>query len=472
MAVYDLNERRNKSAPLRALPNNTEAEQALLGAIMINPDALYRVSDFLAPEHFFWPAHREIYAVSQSLITAGKTATPVTLPTFLPVDLECGGASVTEYLAYLVAEATTILNAGDYGRVVYDLARRRSLIAIAESMANVAYDAPVDATPEAQIEDVEKALFELAETGKYGQGFIPFAKVLARALELAAKAYQRDSGLTGLATRILDLDNLLGGLQNSDLIILAARPGMGKTALATNIAYNIALDGAKVGYFSLEMSYEQLGTRIIGERANISSVEIRRGRISEENYETMVQVAREIQDLNFYIDESGGLSIGQIAARARRLKRTFGLDFLVIDYLQLATGTTRRSAGDRVAEITEITTRLKALAKELNVPILALSQLSRAAEQRSDKRPQLTDLRDSGSIEQDADVVMFVFREEYYHALAEPSDPDKLDDWLAERERLAGKADVIVAKQRHGPIGVVNLQFDAALTRFSDLQRS
>jgi len=463
---------RGARPPERRLPANLEAEQCVLGAILINNDAFYRVSDFLLPEHFLFRAHQQIYDVCARLVRAGKAATPVTVPVVLPEEsVDCDGVSLREYLAQLCADATTIVNTGDYGKVIFDLARRRSLIAIAQQIEDSAYIADVEATPESQVEQAEAALFELAETSKYGGGFLSFSQVLARTVAMAEKAFNRDGGMCGLATGLIDLDNMLGGLQNSDLIILAGRPGMGKTALATNVAYNVALDDKTVGFFSLEMSCEQLGTRIIAERIGLPSNDIRRGRIDSANFENIAQVASEIQNLKFYIDECGGLSIAQIAARARRLKRTFGLDFLVIDYLQLATGTTQRSARDRVQEVTEITTRLKALAKELNVPILALSQLSRAAEQRTDKRPQLTDLRDSGSIEQDADVVLFVYREEYYHELNKPDDPDKLDAWLTQRARLVGRADLIIAKQRHGPIGTVNLQFDAALTRFSSLQR-
>ena len=310
---------------------------------------------------------------------------------------------------------------------------RRDLITIGEDMVNLAYEAPVDATPQSHIEDAERKLFELAETGRYESGFQRFAQALTTAVDMAAQAYQRDGSLSGLATGLTDLDSRMGGLQPSDLIILAGRPGMGKTALATNIAYNVAkacasgevradghtatVNGGIVGFFSLEMSAEQLATRIIAEQTGIPSNKIRRGVIDEADFENIKDISIELQSLPFYVDETGGLSIGQLAARARRLKRQRGLDLLVIDYIQLLQGSTRRSSENRVQEITEITTRLKALAKELNVPIVALSQLSRQVEAREDKRPQLADLRESGSIEQDADVVLFVFREEYYHQM-------------------------------------------------------
>jgi replicative DNA helicase len=470
----------------RLAPHNIEAEQALLGAILVNNEAFYRVSDFLEPKHFFEPIHQQIFELASGLVRANKLATPVTLKTFLPGDVDIGGLSVNQYLARLAAEATTIINAEDYGRTVYDLSIRRDLITIGENMVNLAYDAPIDSTPNQHIEDAERRLYEIAETGRYDSGFQRFANALTTAVDMAANAYQRDGSLSGLATGLTDLDNRMGGLQNSDLIILAGRPGMGKTALATNIAYNVArawvhetqadgrektVNGGIVGFFSLEMSAEQLATRIIAEQTGIPSTKIRRGGIDERDFENIKDVSVQLQNLPFYVDETGGLSIGQLAARARRLKRQRGLDLLVIDYVQLLSGNSRRASENRVQEITEITTRLKALAKELNIPILALSQLSRQVESRDDKRPQLSDLRESGSIEQDADVVMFVFREEYYHQMRKPSESqqDKFAEWVAEGERVAGKAEVIIGKQRHGPTGTVELQFDAEVTRFGNL---
>jgi replicative DNA helicase len=491
MAPFDSTAR--KLAPdaeptYRSAPHNIEAEQALLGAILVNNEAFYRVSDFLEPKHFFEPVHQKIYELAGSLIRAGKVATPITLKTFLPPDVDIAGLTVSQYLARLAAEATTVINAEDYGRTVYDLSIRRDLIIIGEDMVNLAYDAPVEFAPRSQIEDAERKLYELAETGRYDSGFQRFAQALTTAVDMAARAYQRDGKLSGLATGLDDLDRLMGGLQQSDLIILAGRPGMGKTALATNVAYNVAkawqgevrpdghiqtVNGGIVGFFSLEMSAEQLATRIIAEQTGISSSKIRRGGISESDFEKIKDVSIELQNLKFYVDETGGLSVAQLAARARRLKRQRGLDLLVIDYLQLLQGSSRRAAENRVQEITEITTNLKALAKELNVPILALSQLSRQVESRDDKRPQLSDLRESGSIEQDADVVLFVFREEYYHLMRKPSETnrEKFAEWLAEGDKVLGKAEVIIGKQRHGPTGTVELQFDAAVTRFSSLAR-
>jgi replicative DNA helicase len=473
-------------APLyRTAPHNIEAEQALLGAILVNNEAFYRVSDFLEPRHFFEPVHQNIYEITGSLIRVGKIANPVTLKTFLPADVDIAGLTVSQYLARLAAEATTVINAEDYGRTIYDLSTRRSLIVIGEEMVNVAFDAPVDFAPRDQIEDAERRLYELAETGKYDGGFQRFAAALTTAVDMAARAYQRDGRLSGLATGLHDLDRMMGGLQASDLVIVAGRPGMGKTALATNFAYNIArawqgevrpdgqretVNGGIVGFFSLEMSAEQLATRIISEQTEIASYRIRRGEIDPGDFDRLATAAREMETIPLYIDETGGLSIAQLAARARRLKRQRGLDLLVIDYIQLLQGSTRRAAEGRVQEVTEITTGLKALAKELNVPILACSQLSRQVESRDDKRPQLSDLRESGSIEQDADVVLFVFREEYYLKNKEPrAGTDEHFKWQTDMEAVHGKAELIIGKQRHGPTGTVKLQFKADVTRFSDL---
>jgi len=471
----------------RSAPQNIEAERQLLGAILVNNETFDRVSSFLDVKHFFLEPHREIYSRVAELIRAGKIASPITVKTFFPQDHRIGDLTVTQYLLRLVADATTIINAEDYARVIYDLATRRNLIRIGEDMVNIAYDAPVDMPPAAQIEDAERRLFELAETGNYEGGFHAFTDALADAIDMAAAAYQRAGHLSGLATGLDDVDRLIGGLQSSDLIILAGRPAMGKTSLATNIGYNIArayhgeeqpdgtiktMDGGIVGFFSLEMSSEQLATRILAEQANIPSSEIRRGSIDADQFSQLAAVSREIQSVPLYIDSTGGLNVAQLAARARRLKRQKGLDLIIIDYLQLLQGSSRRSSESRVQEITEITTNLKALAKELHVPILALSQLSRQVESRDDKRPQLADLRESGSIEQDADVVMFVYRDEYYLKNKKPKEgTEDFFKWQAEMEQVAGLAELIVGKQRHGPTGTVSLQFDADVTKFSNLIR-
>jgi replicative DNA helicase len=472
----------------RRSPQNIEVEQALLGAILINNEAFWRVSDFLEPGHFFEPLHRQIFERAATLIRMGKAADPRTIKTFLKEEEKVGEITIAEYLGRLAYEAATIINAEDYGRTIYDLAIRRSLIGIGEEMVNVAYNAPVEMAPREQIEEAERRLYELAETGRYDGGFSDFSSALRTAIDMAANADKRAGHLSGLATGLADLDRLMGGLQSSDLVILAGRPGMGKTALATNMAYNVArawrgesqpdgairtVDGGIVGFFSLEMSAEQLATRIIAEQAGVPSSDIRRGAIHEDEFDRIVEAAQEMQKMPLYIDQTGGIAIGQLAARARRLKRQRGLDLLVVDYIQLIQSSARRSSDSRVQEITEITTGLKALAKELNVPILALSQLSRQVESRDDKRPQLSDLRESGSIEQDADVVLFVFREEYYLKNRKPKEgTEEFFKWQAEMEQVAGRAEVIIGKQRHGPTGTVEMHFAADVTRFSNLARN
>lgn len=472
--------------PFRMAPHNIEAEQALLGAILVNNEAYDRISSFLKEDHFFDPLHARIFDITGKLIHSGKQATPITLKTYFDNEDPLGTMTVPQYLGTLAANATTILNAYDYGQTIYDLAVRRNLIMIGEDMVNAAYDQPIDFPPSQQIEEAEQKLYKVAEQGKYGAGFQAFSNALTDAIEMASNAYQRDGGLSGISTGLRDLDGKMGGLQSSDLIILAGRPSMGKTALATNIAFNIAkahrtetgsdgiektTNGGVVGFFSLEMSSEQLATRIIAEQSEISSEKIRRGMIDEQEFERLYTVSQELQRIPFYIDETGGITVAQLAARARRLKRQFGLDVLVVDYLQLLAGSSKRSSDSRVQEVTEITTGLKALAKELSVPIIALSQLSRQVENREDKRPQLSDLRESGSIEQDADVVMFVFREEYYVARAQPREgtPEHLA-WQDEMDSVQGLAEVLISKQRHGPTGTVKLQFMSDVTRFQDLQ--
>jgi replicative DNA helicase len=477
--------------PLRAAPHNIEAEQALLGAILVNNTAHDRVSDFLEPPHFFDPLHQRIYETVARLIASGKQATPITLKTFFenlePIDATL---TVPQYLGKLAANAATIINAREYARTIYDLATRRQLILIGEDLVNTAYDSPVDFPPREQIAEAETRLYALAEVDKYGQGFQDFNSALTNAVEMANNAYQREGGLSGVATRFVGIDAKMGGLQASDLVVLAGRPSMGKTSLATNIAFNVARarfhslarrrdvaaddashDGGVVGFFSLEMSAEQLATRILSEQAGIPSEKIRRGMISESEFKQLVTASQEMASIPLFIDQTGGISIAQLAARARRLKRQHGLGLIIVDYLQLMTGTSRRS-DNRVQEVSEITMGLKALAKELNVPVLALSQLSRAVESREDKRPQLADLRESGSIEQDADVVMFVYREEYYLERLKPQEgTTEFHDWMAKMQLVSGKAEVIISKQRHGPIGTVALQFDGSVTRFADLAR-
>ena len=416
----------------------------------------------------------------------GKIANPVTIKTFLPADEKVGDMTVAHYLARLAAEAVTVINAADYGRAIYDLATRRALITVGEDMVNIAYDAPVDMAPQEQIEDAERRLFELAETGRYDGGFESFTDAVKTAVDMANAAYMRDGHLSGIATGMRDLDRRMGGLQPSDLIIIAGRPGMGKTSLATNIAFNIAnayepaqqadgsfkaANGGVVGFFSLEMSSEQLATRIISEQTEIPSSKIRRGEITESDFEKLVACSQMMQKIPLFIDQTGGISIAQLAARARRLKRQRGLDVIVIDYIQLMQGSSAKASQNRVQEITEITTGLKALAKELGVPIIALSQLSRQVESRDDKRPQLSDLRESGSIEQDADVVLFVYPRGILPQEQGAASParDEYMKWETDMNEARGKAEVIIAKQRHGPTGTVGLGFQGEFTRFFDL---
>jgi len=479
----------NADAPLpyRQPPHNIDAEQGLLGAILVNKDALDRVSGFLDASHFYEPIHGEIFDVASKLIMAGKQATPITLRTFFEnADPIADNLTIPQYLVRLAANAATIINVADYGKTIYDLAVRRSLITIGEDLANTAYDSPVDAPPDLQIQEAESKLYAIAESGKYGQGFVDFRSALSEAITMAGNAYQRDGQLSGLSTGLTDLDARMGGLQRSDLIILAGRPSMGKTALVTNIAYNVAkaykaerkpdgtmetVNGGCVGFFSLEMSAEQLATRILSEQAEITSEKIRRGMISQAEFNKLAEVSQEMSQAPLFIDQTGGISIAQLSARARKLKRQKGLDLLIVDYLQLLSGG-KRSGEGRVQEITEITTGLKALAKELEVPVIALSQLSRQVETRDDKRPQLSDLRESGSIEQDADVVMFVFREEYYVERTKPNEgTPEFAEWQQKMFQVAGKAEVIVGKQRHGPVGAVQLAFEGSYTRFGNLAR-
>lgn len=467
-------------------PHNVQAEQALLGAIFVNNESWDRVSDIVQYEHFYEPVHQRIYQLCSNLIREGKKATPVTLKTFLPADADVAGLPIDKYLARLAAEATTVINAPDYAKTIRALADRRGLLDISRELERQALEGDETLEVSEIVEDAEERLFDLVSFEREGNGFMSFTDAVKDSIDHAAKAYQRDGGLSGLATGLLDLDNHLGGLQKSDLIIIAGRPGMGKTALATGIAYHVAsnyrgqprpdghmetVEGGIVGFFSLEMSAEQLATRVISEQSEVPSSRIRRGDIREAEFEKMANKAKDISSIPLYIEQRGGLSIAQLCSRARRLRRQRGMDLMVVDYIQLLSGTHNRQ-GNRTQEVTEITTKLKALAKELNIPILALSQLSRAVEQREDKRPQLSDLRESGSIEQDADVVMFVYRDEYYLAKAEPKEAgDAWFEWETKLKAAEGKADIIVDKQRHGPTGTVQVQFQAQFTRFGNLAR-
>ena len=478
----------------RTPPHNLEAEQALLGAILVNNGAYHRVSDFLLPEHFAEGVNGRIFAAVARLIERGQIANPVTLKNLFDQDgalAEIGGA---QYLVRLAASVVTIINAEDYGRQIHDLYLRRQLITIGEDTVNDAYAHDLERDARGQIEDVEKKLFDLATTGQYEGGFRVFKEALAEAITMAEAAFKRSGRTTGVSTGFSDLDTLLGGLHPSDLIVLACRPSMGKTALATNIGVNAAKmyrpvrhadgrleteDGAVVGFFSLEMSAEQLATRVLSEESGVASDRIRRGDVSHDDFGRFVQASQKLASVPLFIDDTPALTIAALRTRARRLKRQQGLGLIIVDYLQLL-----RGSGDgvenRVQEISEITRGLKALAKELDVPVVALSQLSRAVENREDKRPMLADLRESGSIEQDADVVMFVFREEYYLSRGEPTHrPDESMDkfneryarWQERLEQVHGTGEVIIAKQRHGPIGKVTLRFDGETTKFDNFVR-
>ncbi|WP_323763453.1 replicative DNA helicase [Marinovum sp.] len=464
------------------MPHSIEAEQQLLGAILTNNDVYDRIASIIGARHFYEPVHARIFEIAAARIAKNNLASPVTLKAFMEDDeglRELGGAA---YLVRLAGAAVSAFAVRDYAQMIYDLAVRRDLIGLGRDISAKAARVDVASEPREQIVEAEQKLYKLAEQGQTEGGFQSFLKAVTDAVNVANAAYQREGGLAGLSTGLIDMDKKLGGLHPSDLLILAGRPSMGKTSLATNIAFNVAkaykrgmrhdgtegaIDGGVVGFFSLEMSAEQLAGRILAEASEISSHKIRQGDMTEEEFRRFVDAAKALEACPLYIDDTPSIPISQLAARARRLKRTHGLDLLIIDYLQLARGT----AENRVQEIAEISMGLKAIAKELNIPVVALSQLSRQVESREDKRPQLSDLRESGSIEQDADVVMFVFREEYYKEREKPGDHelDKMAEWQEAMSRLHAKAEVIIGKQRHGPIGTVELSFESQFTRFGNL---
>ncbi|MDX1820711.1 MAG: replicative DNA helicase [Paracoccaceae bacterium] len=466
------------------MPHSIEAEQQLLGAILTNNDVYDRVAAIIGAQHFYDPVHARIYEVAAARIAKNNLASPVTLKAFFEGDAgleELGGPA---YLARLAGSAVSSYAVRDYAQMIYDLAIRRELIGLGRDIAAKAAKVDVMSEPREQIVEAEQALYKLSEQGKTDTGFQSFLRAVTDAVNVANAAYQREGGLAGISTGLIDMDKKLGGLHKSDLLILAGRPSMGKTSLATNIAFNVAkaykrgmmpdgnegtVEGGVVGFYSLEMSAEQLAARILSEAAEVPSEQIRRGDMTEGEFRRFVEAAKSLEACPLFIDDTPALPISQLAARARRLKRTHGLDLLIVDYLQLVRGAGKSE--NRVNEISEITMGLKAIAKELNIPVIALSQLSRQVESREDKRPQLSDLRESGSIEQDADVVMFVFREEYYKEREKPGDHEleKMATWQAEMERLHGKAEVVIGKQRHGPIGTVELSFEGRFTRFGNL---
>lgn len=469
---------------LDAMPHSIEAEQQLLGAILTNNDVYDRVASIINSSHFYDPVHARIYEVAAARIAKNNLASPVTIKAFFEDDeglKELGGPA---YLARLAGAAISAYAVRDYAQMIYDMAVRRELIALGQEIAAKAAKVDVLSEPKEQIVEAEQKLYKLSEQGQTESGFQSFLRAVTDAVNVANAAYQREGGLAGISTGLIDMDKKLGGLHKSDLLILAGRPSMGKTSLATNIAFNIAkaykrgithegvegaIEGGVVGFYSLEMSAEQLAARILSEAAEVPSEQIRRGDMTEQEFRRFVDAAKSLEACPLFIDDTPALPISQLAARARRLKRTHGLDVLMVDYLQLVRGTGKSE--NRVNEISEITMGLKAIAKELNIPVIALSQLSRQVENREDKRPQLSDLRESGSIEQDADVVMFVFREEYYKEREKPGDHEleKMAAWQEEMERLHGKAEVVIGKQRHGPIGTVELSFEGRFTRFGNL---
>lgn len=465
-----------QSDTLRVMPHNIEAEQSLLGAIMLNNDCFENVSEYLLPIHFFVPINGKIFEVIGKLISQGQVADPITLKAYFEKNDNVQNINGGNYLIQLVNAVVSISGVEDYANVIYENYLRRQLISIGESVAYKAENFQMDERASDLIESAEARLYELSLADQRG-GFVPFSAASVAALKTVEVAYKSDSSITGITTGLVDLDKSLGGLNKSDLIILAGRPSMGKTALATDIAFNAAEalvnkkeGGGKVAFFSLEMSSEQLITRLLSQECQIASERIRKGEINENDYALIQQKTKQLSNIPLFIDETGALNISALRTRARKLKRQYGLDLIVIDYLQLLQGTQDKRNENRVQEISEITRSLKALAKELEVPVIALSQLSRAVEARDDKRPQLADLRESGSIEQDADIVMFVYREEYYEGRREPTPgTDKHNEWLARMAKVHNIAEVIVAKQRHGPIGTIRLFFDGRYTKFDNL---
>ncbi len=463
----------------RMLPHNAEAEQGLLGALLVDNRTYEKIGDLLRAEHFFMPVHQRIFTAITQFIDRGQSASPVTLKGYFEKDEDLADLGGAGYLADLAGSIVSVINARDYAQTIYELFMRRELISVGEDMVNDAHDHKLDSSATDTIEIAESRLFALAESGETQGGFTSLRDSVLVSIEIAEKAFKTKGHVTGATTGLRDMDKQLGGLHPSDLVILAGRPSMGKTALATNIAFNSARiyaqtggqEGARVGFFSLEMSSDQLATRILADCANISGHAIKQGDIKQEDFQSFVKASQQLSQVPLYIDDTPALTIGAVRTRARRLKRQHGLDLLIIDYLQLLRGTgSRQSESNRVQEVSEITRGLKAIAKELQIPVLALSQLSRAVEQREDKRPMLSDLRESGSIEQDADVVMFVYREEYYLHRAEPEiGTDKHMQWQERCERAMNIGECIVAKARHGPIGTVRMHFDGRVTRFSDL---
>ena len=460
----------------KELPNNIEAEQAVIGSILVSNDIFDEISTIISSINFYDPMHQKIFEAIESLVYKGMLANPITLKNYF--EDEKDDLNVPEYLVKITKFSTSVRQAIEYSKIIYDMFVRRELIKISEQTIDSAKLNELDTNGQTIIENSERLLFDLAEKGSFNSSLVKFDEAMKQTIEMASAAYKNEEGIVGVPTGLRDLDDKLGGLHQSDLIIIAGRPSMGKTSLATNIAFNAAQKlqdtGKKssIAFFSLEMSSEQLSTRIISEQARISSNDIRRGRISDEQFDKFLETSKNIAELPLYIDETPAISIAAMSNRARRIKRLFGLDMIVVDYIQLMRGTTYNKDG-RVQEISQITQGLKAIAKELSIPVVALSQLSRQVEQRDDHKPQLADLRESGSIEQDADVVMFVYREGYYLSRKEPREATvEHAEWQAKMNEVAHLAQIIIGKQRHGPIGNITLEFEERFTKFKDTQSS
>jgi len=457
------------------LPNNIEAEQAVLGTILVSNEVFDEINNIISNINFYDPMHQKIFSAIENLIFKGLLANPITLKNYF--ENEKDDLNVPDYLVKVTKFSTSSRQAIEYSKIIYDMFVRRELIKISEGTIDSAKLKDLNISGQNIIESSEKLLFDLAEKGSFATSLVKFDEALKFTIEMASNAYKNDEGIVGVPTGLTDLDDRLGGLHKSDLVIIAGRPSMGKTALATNIAFNAARkiqeSGKKstIAFFSLEMSSEQLSTRILAEQSRIKSNDIRRGKISDEQFDKFIETSKNISELPLFIDETPAISIAAISNRARRIKRLFGLDMVVVDYIQLMRALNTKDG--RVQEISEITQGLKALAKELSVPVLALSQLSRAVEQRDDKKPLLSDLRESGSIEQDADVVMFVYREAYYLERKEPR-PATVEhaEWQAKMNEVSNLAEIIISKQRHGPTGNVMLEFEAMFTKFKDIQNS
>ena len=457
------------------LPNNIEAEQSVIGSILVSNEIFDEINILITSKNFYDPMHQKIFNAIEKLIYSGMLANPITLKNYF--EKEKDEIDVPDYLVKITKFSTSSRQAIEYSKLIYDLFVKRELIKISENVIDIAKLNDLDNDGQSIIESYEKSLFDLAEKGSFSSSLVKFDEAMKMTIEMASNAYKNDEGIVGVPSGLTDLDDRLGGLHNSDLLIIAGRPSMGKTSLATNIAFNAAKkiqdDNRKstVAFFSLEMSSEQLSTRILAEQSRIRSNDIRRGRISEEQFDKFIETSKNISELPLYIDETPAISIAALSNRARRIKRLYGLDMVVVDYIQLMRAANFKEG--RVQEISEITQGLKALAKELSVPVLALSQLSRAVEQRDDKKPQLSDLRESGSIEQDADVVMFVFREAYYIERKEPQ-PNTVEhaEWQSKMNEISNLAEIIIGKQRHGPTGNVFVEFEPAFTKFKDIQNS